>query len=284
MKSIYFYGLIYLLFFSSLPFKAIANPPPKFVYRYDTRPPGEIFNNGFTAMGVELGNNDPLLHIVGGDVLDDTRFISTSESPGALVNVFTEMQIESNTREIYLYRIRAAPNFYSMLDYLNNLIQIGHITGDSRVTLAASLLERYRYQREWFAVDRIDANQIAGVQRLLNHGEEHVSIGPEELNRNYVDRDTHASAIPYPLVGGPVPPRVAFMRTRVGPAPTGTLMGPPSPPIRGFLSSLFSCLPSGSGSSSSGRTSSYNELKCEADISMSLGYYYGVVDNLHDIL
>ena len=271
-----------LIILITLTFIASA-APPKFVYRYDTRPPSEIFKYGFTSLGAGDGNDDPLKYIVGGEILENSRFISTSESPGAIIHTYTALQISRGLRDVYLYRIRATSNVYSMVDYLNNLRQNGFITGDARVPLATSLLNRYEYQREWFAVDRIDATQVAGVQILVNHGDGNVTVGPEQLNVNYVDRDTHASAYPYPLVGAPVPESIAFMRTDVGPTPSGMLMGPPAPPSRGILSSLFSCLPS--GASTSGRASSYNdELGCTADITITLGHYYGLIDNAYDIL
>ena len=275
-------SVITFLFLSCLsPFFANAEPP-KFVYRYDSRPPEEIFKYGFTANGAGDGIDDPLEHITGDTVLENTRFISTSESPGSNIHTYTGMQLSEGLRELYIYRIRATNNFYSMVDYLNNLRQIGFITDDPRVPLATSFLHRYEYQREWFAVDRIYANQVAGVQRLVNHGDGNVSLGPEELNPNFIDSNTHASAFPYPLVNAPTPDRLSFMRAPSGPAPSGTLMGPPAPPSRGILSSVFSCLPSGSGTS--GRSAPNDVLNCKANVTMSLGRYYGLIENINDIL
>ncbi|MFM5182130.1 hypothetical protein ACEUAY_21525 [Aeromonas veronii] len=277
---------ITLLFLSYLsPFYANA-APPKFVYRYDTRPPEEVFKYGFSAKRPEDGNDDPLELAVGNpSALQNSRLISTSESPEGYVNRFTGMLISNDISEAYLYRIRATDNVYSMVDYLSNLRQIGFMTDDPRVPLATSLLSRYRSEREWFAVDRIEAVEVAGAQRLrVNLGNGDVTVDEEERNPFYNDENTHASAFPFPLVNNPVPDRLSFIRAVNGPTPNGTLMGPPAPPSRGILSSLFSCQPSGSGSSPSGRSSTNKQLKCEADVTMSLGEYYGLIENTNDIM
>ena len=276
---------IIILFLSYLsPFYANAEPP-KFVYRYDTRPPEEVFKYGFSAKKPEDGNDDPLELAVGApSALQNSRLISTSENPGGYVNRFTGMLINNNISEAYLYRIRATDNIYSMVDYLNNLRQIGFITDDPRVPLATSLLSRFGSEREWFAVDRIEAVEVAGAQRLrvdLSNG--NVTVDTEERNPFFTDDNTHASAFPFPIVGNPVPDRLSFIRAINGPTPSGTLMGPPAPPSSGILSSLFSCMPSGSGSSPSGRSSTNKNLKCEADVTMSLGEYYGLIENINDI-
>ncbi|MFM5182133.1 hypothetical protein ACEUAY_21550 [Aeromonas veronii] len=51
-------------------FTAFASPP-KFVYRYDSRPPAEIFKSGFSATSPVHGINDPLVHSFGHDYLDN---------------------------------------------------------------------------------------------------------------------------------------------------------------------------------------------------------------------
>ena len=257
-------------------FMAFASPP-KFVYRYDTRPPAEIFKSGFSATSPGHGINDPLVHAFGHDYLDDTRFISTTSHPQSLIHVFSNNMIADGIPRYYLYRIRATSNFYGMNDYLSNLRQIGFITGDPRVPVATHLLTLQRYENEWFAVDRIAANQIAGVQMILRGEGEDISIGPEELNPNYVDQPTTASANPYPIVEGPVPDELAFMLNREGPTPTGQLMGPPSAGAQGSLMSMFNCVPSGFW----GR--SYSDPLCRPDVTMKLGYFYGLVEINHDV-
>ncbi|WP_161785970.1 hypothetical protein, partial [Aeromonas lacus] len=241
---------------------------------------------GFSAKRPEDGNDDPLELAVGTpSALQNSRLISTSEIPGGYVNRFTGMLINSGISEAYLYRVRATDNVYSMVDYLNNLRQIGFMTDDPRVPLATSLLSRYRSEREWFAVDRIEAFQVAGAQRLrvdLSYGD--VTVDEEERNPFFTDDNTHASAFPFAVVNNPVPDRLSFIQAMNGPTPSGALMGPPSPPSSGTFSSLFSCLPSGSGSSPSGRSSTNKDLKCEANVTMRLGEYYGLIENINDIL
>ncbi|MGY3864038.1 hypothetical protein ACW5WN_21005 [Aeromonas lacus] len=262
-------------------FMAFASPP-KFVYRYDSRPPAEIFKWGFSATSPGNGINDPLVHSFGHDYLDNTRFISTTRNPDSLIHLFSNLMITHGQPQYYLYRIRATSNFYGMNDYLSNLRQIGFINGDPRVPVATHLLELQRYQNEWFAVDRIEANQIAGVQMVLRGEGEDISIGPEELNANYVDHPTTASAHPYPIVEGPVPNELSFMLNREGPTPIEHLMGPPPPPgsqRRGWLMSIFPCAPSGFF----GRWASYSDPICTPDVTMSIGYFYGLIEIKHDV-
>lgn len=264
-------------------FNAYASPP-QFIYRYDTRPPLDVFNHGFFARGNSDGVDDPLAHMVGSnEALQNSRLISALESPEGYANRFTGMLVSNNISEGYLYRIRATDNVYSMFDYLNNLRQIGFMTNDERVPLANSLLNRARIDREWFAVDHIEAFEVAGAQRIrvnLNTGD--VTVEPEEQNPFFTPADTHASDFPYPLLANPAPHMLSFMHTPNGPTPQGNLMGPPSPPSRGVLSSLFSCF--GTGSSYTGKTEFDSNRYCHANISMSLGQYYGITENINDTI
>ena len=108
---------------ASMTSPAWADDPPATVYRYDSRPPEDVFQNGFTAWG----NNDNVLeHLTGRSCQvgsSNSAFVSTSSS-----RRYTEVYLEHRMQEAveaeragrgtghfigYIYEVRADNNFYN---------------------------------------------------------------------------------------------------------------------------------------------------------------------------
>jgi hypothetical protein len=131
-----------------------GTPLPGSVYRTDTRPPGEIFQNGFTSHG-----NDYNLwkHQTGGQYLNDTGYISTTQNP-AKANQFLKPAM-------------SGPGLiqHEGVNYLPRQGQIYHIDPTGNLVhlpsqqMTGNLQDTFSAQEEWAAVHHIDPQNIQGV-------------------------------------------------------------------------------------------------------------------------
>lgn len=112
-----FFVILLVLFNSAISFAA----PPKYVYRIDSRPPDDIFNNGFSSWGQ---NNNVFSHISGASCVEqdqqqrDSGFISTSANSDWSMAMTYIRSRQFTNEHIYLYRIRADEHFYNAVSSL----------------------------------------------------------------------------------------------------------------------------------------------------------------------
>ena len=195
---------------------------PRFIYRIDSRPPGEIFEEGFQTWG---SNTNFFEHILGRSLGDDipessrSGIISASDSPDSSLRFFGGMLTDPlESLEYYLYEIRADENVYSAqrtASFYNQRISSGSIDfeeGDLEIAIDAvdSILGDFAYQREWFNVGSIPRERVRSawrvdsvpinVQHIRHQRNVHFTArinDPEILNQHYVDGNTFANNLPY---------------------------------------------------------------------------------------
>ncbi|AMG86516.1 pertussis toxin ADP-ribosyltransferase subunit S1 [Bordetella bronchiseptica] len=181
---------------------AWADDPPATVYRYDSRPPEDVFQNGFTAWG----NNDNVLeHLTGRSCQvgsSNSAFVSTSSS-----RRYTEVYLEHRMQEAveaeragrgtghfigYIYEVRADNNFYgaasSYFEYVDTY-------GDNAGRILAGALATY--QSEYLAHRRIPPENIRRVTRVYHNGITGETTTTEYPNARYVSQQTRANPNPY---------------------------------------------------------------------------------------
>ncbi|WP_052664064.1 scabin-related ADP-ribosyltransferase [Mycoplasmoides alvi] len=196
---------------------------PKLIYRIDSRPPNEIFEEGFQPWGT---NTNFFRHILGyslGDEIpedDRSGIISASDSPDSSLRFFGGMMNNPfQNLEYYLYEIRADENVYSAqrtASFYQQRINTGLIDfeeGNLETAIDAtdSVLRDFAYQREWFNVGPIPRERVRSAWRVdsvsidpihIRHQQDTVYFTPrinepEILNPNYVDSNTYANDLPY---------------------------------------------------------------------------------------
>lgn len=193
---------------------------PKLVYRIDARSPEEVFRNGFSPWGSNLNFFGHIL----GDTLGHeaepslrSGLISATDSPDSALRFFGE-RLHVPTPAFYLYEIRATNNFYSAQRTASfyeqriatNQMDVTHGSFDEACSAIELLRTAFAYQREWFSVGAIPANQIRGAWRVdtvpINplHIRHQTDVHftprinePEIRNSGYQDDNTFANHLPY---------------------------------------------------------------------------------------
>ena len=131
-----------------------------FVYRVDSRPPSEIFRDGFRSHG----NNRNLQQHLRGDSCAagsrDSAFIATTTSLSETYSIARHYYSSSTFRgTLYRYRIRANNIFYSIQPSVNYLTERGvTFTGFEQIMM--------REQNEIVAVEHIPTENIAETVEL----------------------------------------------------------------------------------------------------------------------
>lgn len=150
--------LIVLLFFVF----ASAASHATFFYRMDTRPPEDIFRNGFTP-----GGNHPSIfqHVIGHTCqpgLRATAFIAASANETFAVNWGRENQPEGT--RFYVYRIRASEHFYNAVQ---SLFHASRQTNDAAYEVAGWM---YMAESEWVTPVAIPPEDILGAAEYVSRG------------------------------------------------------------------------------------------------------------------
>lgn len=131
-----------------------GQPLPDNVYRVDTRPPNEIFQNGFTSHG-----NDYNLwqHQSGGAFLENSGYISTTQRPGAATQFLTPSTGQNGflNENGVLYQYRQGQVYH--IEPTGNMV---HLPSQQ---MTGNLQDTYSAQEEWAAVHHIDPQNIQGV-------------------------------------------------------------------------------------------------------------------------
>jgi pertussis toxin subunit 1 len=163
------------MFFSQ---SILANNVPNTgeLYRTDTRPPSEIFSQGFSS----LGNNDSVrdhsrgASCIGGN--QNSGFISMSTDPEYAANYARRLYAQRGT-PVYVYIMDSNNNFYNMRD---SLYVAGYTAG----------IRDAEAQSEWIALHAIPNTSIQGVRAYTGAGTPAITPNPHyanqvrEINRN----------------------------------------------------------------------------------------------------
>lgn len=133
--------------------EVIASPPTS-VYRADFRPPAVIFQKGIKS----LGKNDNLLdHMEGISPKNNSIYVSTAATEAAAVKwAEAQMKNKNNKDEeyIYVYKIRANTNYYSMFESLMNAFRQ---TGEKQYKIQAKVAKK---GHQWEACGGVRADEV----------------------------------------------------------------------------------------------------------------------------
>ncbi|NLS53877.1 hypothetical protein [Hafnia alvei] len=159
--------------------------PPKFVYRFDTRPPSDIFVNGFTSWG---NNENVFAHIGGRSCIQvegserDSAFIATSSDITWSTARALQLSMQSPDQPVYLYRIRADAGFYPGMESLD---AYARDNPEARISPANRTVQEEAH--EYLALNRILPENIESATRFYQWQND---VYP---NSGYIARDTHAN-------------------------------------------------------------------------------------------
>jgi len=133
-----------------------------YFYRMDTRPPDEIFHNGFTP-----GGTHPSIfqHVIGETCQTGVRttgFVAVSSNETFAVNWGSENQPVG--ARFYVYRIRASEHFYNAVQ---SLLHARRQTNDMAYEIAAW---RYMAESEWVTPVAIPADDIIEATEYVSQG------------------------------------------------------------------------------------------------------------------
>ncbi len=197
MKIFTAFSLCLFLGFSFNVQHVLANDdPPRFVFRADFRDPVDIFQNGMSS----LGENADLIDHVDGRSCNhqqaNSAFVATSsELPSTLHWASEQLRTNAEQRSIYVYRIRASSNFYSVYESLMSAFR----RSSPRDVRYRQRADRYRFLFEWVALRTIPANQIERATRYERDAENR-GIVPEvqpHWNPDYQIRSTRGNSRPF---------------------------------------------------------------------------------------
>lgn len=164
----------------------------KKVYRADTRPPSDVFANGFNAWGTNTNFNAHVLGVSGGRGSRNSAFIPTTINENVADRFATDLMNVSPDNVSYVYTIRATPNMYeashTMFTLYGRLNQ--RVPDITRQTMAE--------EAEYSAVAYIVPQQIRSVRIMsrLPNGES--SITTQDNPHFIEDNQSQASDTAYP--------------------------------------------------------------------------------------
>jgi hypothetical protein len=198
-KQLYAY-LLALLALVAQPCLAQADV----VYRFDTRPPEQIFAEGFAPRGSDLS------------LVDHWRYSSSARSGfvgttdrHSIALEFAEAYFQrTGTRRGFVYRISANQHFYSVALSAEDLLQRMRAAGaqTSHRRFAQTLrdgLEAFGWEREYVSDRAIPGTMIAAATEVtgtsLAGGRMRIDETEPQDNPHFVITGTHANTGPYPM-------------------------------------------------------------------------------------
>ncbi|WP_313818910.1 hypothetical protein [Cupriavidus sp.] len=161
--------------------------PPSFVYRGTaTLSPDEVFAHGIPNAGT---NDDLYDHVNGGSCSrGDTAFVPTSASETFAYERAMYALITNPAATFYVYRIRAAGNFYSADASLRAAYRA---TGDQRYLSTAN---HFQHQEEWLAFHGVQANQVESVVAYRRNAQTlQIEQVESRRNPNYIAANTRGN-------------------------------------------------------------------------------------------
>lgn len=190
-----------------LAFSSVSHAEIHFVYRFDLRPPVEIFQNGFQPRGQDMN----LLHHV---LLDSqgngSGFIATTSDYGSALG-FAERFLNSEQDSAgYIYRVAVDDSFYDVHHSLRTFLEQGVATGaaDRHINLVDRVelaMDEFEDEEEFVAAGGgIAPSRISGAipvrLELQGDGIFRLIQGDFQENQNAPDIPVgSASTEPYPM-------------------------------------------------------------------------------------
>lgn len=181
MKKYYPYKLlafisVFILIFYTLK-TAYAVPPPDVVYRYDSRPPNQIFAAGFRSWG---DDEDLLRHVSGESINNRTSAFVSTTSNWMTIEQMARTLMGPNT-QAWVYAIRPTANFHDINGSLiNSSIQHVEHLYTSRQSMA--LYRIFSWQEEFAAYNTITNTQIHYAQAITSNEENAITISPVQVH------------------------------------------------------------------------------------------------------
>ncbi|HEY5851764.1 MAG TPA: hypothetical protein VIT62_13475 [Lysobacter sp.] len=231
---------------------AVESRRPVYLYRSDSRPPAEIFRDGFRSRGVSSIDLDAYIN-TGSNPVNEFRFISFTDDrelnffQNAMLAYYASGGGDRGPFVGYRYRIEASNFEYSTIASLEHAAA-AHPQAEAQLT---NTLLRYPHQREWVGLDRVENHRVVDVE-VLEHvrGSSPARFHVRETIPNPAYRaGTRAGANPGPFIFQPG--RVTEPRY-LGNAPDG----------RRFSASFAMCF-------RSSRAKRADEPACERDFAQS---------------
>jgi len=195
-----------------------------FVYRFDTRPPQEIFATGFAPRGTNLDLMDRLTRrYMRSRGTGNSGLIATTADSHVALQIAGIHMAQRGLTQGYIYRIRADQHFYSaglsLRDLRQRRLSAGMDTSD-----IDEVIEDFGWEQTYVSDRAITADMIVAVDSAMSTGtpplpgaiRASTDLDFSRRNPHYVNRDTYANPAPYPMPG---------------PAPRGPSLCPnPQPP------------------------------------------------------
>ena len=196
---------------SGLPIAYAFDPPITQVYRADSRPPDEVFANGFSGGG---GNLDVLAHARLNSCMADDRHaasafvgMSADESEATL---FASEQLEDEASRgnpdvgLWIYTIRADATFFSVPRLVERVLEAGaaqrqgYTSNDARI--AGQLLQNTGIvgEAEVLAI-RVPRTLVIEAYRVWLDPDDELDSGQVLRNPSYIHANTQADSEGVPL-------------------------------------------------------------------------------------
>lgn len=186
MRKIHYLSTFVILF--SCISSAFSQPVSR-VFRADSRPPEDVFENGFQAWGTNINFNAHVLGISGRRGSRDSAFIPTTSNIQSAENFALDLLNVSPDATAYVYVIRATDNFYSAMTTMYNLYDSAGIRlpDTTRATIAA--------EQEYSAYSYITGQQILYVMAYSREDGE--TVRTISSNPYYERLQTHSNEEPF---------------------------------------------------------------------------------------
>jgi len=180
-----------------------------FVYRFDTRPPQEIFATGFAPRGTNLDLMDRLTRrYMRSRGTDNSGLIATTADSHVALQIAGIYMAQRGLVQGYIYRIRADQNFYSANLSLRDLRQ-RRLSAGTDTSDIDEVIEDFGWEQTYVSDRAITADMIIAVDSLMSTGtpplpgaiRASTDLDFSRRNPHYVSRDTYANPGAYPMPG-----------------------------------------------------------------------------------
>jgi hypothetical protein len=145
------------------PISASAqSPPPTVLYRVDTRPPDEVFTEGFQPLGTE---SNLIAHVIGQSIADRTSsFIALTDDLAYAQRLAVQTVNGVGRPDAYIYTIEPRQSMFSVNVSLRDSDDALQASGlgdtDAHRILLNSVLSVMQHQHEWVSDEAIPSTAI----------------------------------------------------------------------------------------------------------------------------
>lgn len=199
MRRIAITGIFILLLVCAAPAMAGLS----FLYRFDTRPPSQIFAMGFTPKG---SDTNLVNHFTGS--YDESSFVSTTSSFEVALRFARIHMEDSQARRGYIYRINADGSFYdvnaSMRSHMAYLVSHGYERSLPRYTTRIDVaVADLSWEQEYATPVPIPGTSISWAIPVTGHssatGGISLTQGDVQPNPGAFPSDSFVNSQPYPI-------------------------------------------------------------------------------------